>query len=191
MAGGTSADAFLGGENGDAPFGGAGDLLRQMGGAGGAGGGDFLEAMTKMSEMFGGGPGGGSSDGLGALSALSGLGDLGGAGLLPPGVKRMLAVLQFVLKARQRMQSAWKAIEPFRPYIFAAVLLLPAIRYFLGHARGGLGDEQHAALAITPLAAHALVDITSNAARELAARDAAESAALAVLLAGAIGRVKR
>lgn len=93
--------------------------------AGGAGGGGFGGAsaggMGGLGSMFGMGDGDGGLGGLAALAESS--------GLLPPGVKRLLAVLQLLLRVRAAVLRAWHKLAPVRPYVLGAALLFPLARF--------------------------------------------------------------
>ncbi|KAJ1618751.1 hypothetical protein T492DRAFT_1090591 [Pavlovales sp. CCMP2436] len=94
------------------------DLLEQLA-AGGDGFADPFGGMGDMASMFGmGGPGG-----LGGLAALA------DSGLLPPGLKRLLAVAQFVMGVRTQVKRVLVLLEPAKPLLLAALLLLPALRF--------------------------------------------------------------
>jgi hypothetical protein len=105
--------------SGASPFGGFG---------GGGEGGGGLGALSDLLGMGGGGGGGG----------LAGLAALADSGLLPPSMKRLLSALQFALKVRATVSGALKAIEPYRPLLLAALLLLPALRFLWTRVLAGM-----------------------------------------------------
>mmetsp|Transcript_7231 Transcript_7231/g.19696 ORF Transcript_7231/g.19696 Transcript_7231/m.19696 type:complete len:448 (+) Transcript_7231:15-1358(+) len=120
--------------------GGMGDLLSQFGSGPGGPGPDLMDSMSKLSDMFGGG------GGAGGLGALAGLAD---TGLLPPGVKRMLGLVQVLLKVQASVKRVISAVEPLRPYLVPILLLLPMIHWVLSSLasamRGGRPAEAPAA----------------------------------------------
>lgn len=99
-------------------------LVAQLAAGRGSFAGGEQGGIADMASMFGMGGGGG----LGGLAALA-----ESSGLLPPGVKRLLKVLQFVLRIKAAVQSAWERIGPIRPYLLACVLLFPLARFLWAH----------------------------------------------------------
>jgi hypothetical protein len=88
--------------------------------------------MGDLMGMFGLGGADGAGGGLGGLAALA------DSGLLPPSVKRLLSVLQFALKVRAAVLRTLKVLGPLRPYLFALVLLLPALRFVWKRVLAGM-----------------------------------------------------